>query len=74
MIKVGPFKRPENHFYKDFDKIFRMNLVDYWDPATGFKLIEFDKAIGTPSGVRTSTYIKKHYGDNAVSLIESLLE
>ncbi len=73
MIRVGAYKRPENEYYKKFDQIFRMNLVNYWDPVTGFKLIEFDKQIGTPTGVDTGSYIQKHYGDEGVALIEYLL-
>lgn len=56
---VAIFGKPLKHFYR-FD--------------SGFDVVEFDKFLGVPDGVSTREFLADRYGDEAVRLIEKLID
>ena len=63
----------------EFSLYFKLNLKQFLSEdiitlLTGFNIITFDKAIKTPDGISTKSWIKKQYGKKAQDLISYLIK
>ena len=63
---------------KKFKELFKLDLIKYLGGSlislvSGFDIISFDKDIGVPDGISTRDYVDKIYGQDAVNLIQYLI-
>jgi len=64
---------PRN-FYYDFSNTFGLRLAaPYWDRMFGFDVIKFDEFIQPEDGESTEDAIRRKYGDEAVKLVNDIL-
>ncbi len=60
-------------YHRYFHKVFHLQLRDYMSIVTGFDVVKFDEHLAVPEGISTREWIRQQYGDNAVSLVETLI-
>ncbi len=65
-------ERMETHS-KQFHKIFHLQLREYMGIITGFNIVRFDQHIWVPEGISTKDWVRQHFGEEAVTLIEALI-
>lgn len=55
-----------------FERIFGMSMSAFYDTMHGFKVVEFDEALGTPRGVSTNQFVMEKYGKEGFDLMHKL--
>ena len=59
--------------YVPFAQVFHRPLKDFWNPTWGFDVIAFDeKFIKPDEGESTNEAVRRKYGNEAVTLVNSL--
>jgi hypothetical protein len=69
-----PFQRPPDLVGQKFKRIFNRSLHTFWDPLTGFDAIKFDDWLKPEAGTSTRDAVLSRYGEEALNLIENLME
>lgn len=69
-----PFLKPKPDTAAQFKKYFGKNLWDYWEPLFGFDIVKFDEFLETPDDLSIKEYLEKEYGEDAMKLIQSILD
>ena len=61
-------------YANEFNSIFDVFLVDYWDKWLGFDAVKFDnEVIKAPNGVSAIAHITDKYGQRAADIINDLV-
>ena len=58
---------------EQFQQIFGLSLGKFMHPLFGFDIVAFDEWLGTPDGISLRDHLLSTKGQDAVSLIESLI-
>lgn len=59
----------------EFAELFGIHLRPFWDNITGFDIVKFDDhIIQSPNGQSMEDVLQAEYGDEGVSIIQSLLK
>jgi len=80
MTLAGYFTKLKKIYHDNCDEFrsrFGIPLSKYWDLVAylGFDIVGFDeKFLKTPDGISTRAYVKEKYGEDAVKLLERLIE
>lgn len=61
-------------YRKDFENIFHIRFMNYFDWITGFDIVKFDEQfLKTPEDTSTKDFVTTQYGKEGVTVIEKLL-
>ena len=56
-------------YQDEFQKLFKLDLQNFWNPFFGFDVLVFDKYLNTPDDVSISEHVISVYGEEAHELI-----
>jgi len=56
----------------EFNRIFGLQLQDFFKKGKGFDVVSFDAAMKVPNGASLQDFVQDKYGENAVALIKQL--
>lgn len=57
----------------EFKRIFGIDMVGFMHPLLGFDIIKFDDYVKTPDGESLHDFIGRKYGDEAIAIIEKII-
>ena len=57
----------------EFQRLFGIRLLNFWDFYTGFDIVKFDSWQKVADNVSLKEHIQKKYGEKATMLIEKLI-
>ena len=64
----------EHTYHYEFERIFGVNLMTYWDMITGFDLVKFDdEVLQTPDHIGARDICIRKFGQRAADVIVYLI-
>ncbi len=60
-------------YRKDFERIFKLDFDEFFDPITGFDICGFDDVLQPPDGTSLEELVKEKFGEEGRILIKNLL-